>query len=275
MAAYREVLSGGDALRGLSILTSKAEVECIRCHKIRSPAGDPVGGEVGPELTGVGGRQSRAYLLESIVNPDKQIAQGFESVVVATSDGKVQTGVFRGEDDKEIRLITAEGKLIAIPKESIEERKRGPSAMPNDLAKKLSKPELRDLIEFLASLKVPVKRPEQAGHLPQPDPERLLCESLEERGFASSAGARLGWRPVPAAWRRARRTRRPLACRPAGRGRPTGRGSVRSAISWRSLFGRALVKADLERQRRNSATDEAVLVATDENVPLGLEVGLR
>jgi hypothetical protein len=35
----------------------------------------------------------------------------------------------------------------------VEERKRGPSAMPGDLAGTLSKIELRDLIEFLANLK--------------------------------------------------------------------------------------------------------------------------
>lgn len=98
-------------------------------------------------------------MLESIVNPDKQIAQGFESVVVATSDGKVHTGVFRSENDKELRLLTAEGKPIVIPKASIDDRKRGPSAMPGDLAKKLSKPELRDLIEFLASQKTSPNTP--------------------------------------------------------------------------------------------------------------------
>jgi quinoprotein glucose dehydrogenase len=159
IAPYREVLTGGDPQRGRSVFTSKTEVECVRCHKVKSPVGDLVGGEVGPELSGVGARQTRAYLLDSIVNPNKQIAQGFESIVVATSDGKVQTGVFRGEDDRELRLITAEGKPVAIPKASIDDRKRGPSAMPNDLAKKLSKSELRDLIEFLASQKTAPKVP--------------------------------------------------------------------------------------------------------------------
>ena len=42
---------------------------------------------------------------------------------------------------------------MSVPKEAIDERKRGPSAMPNDLAKKLTKTDLRDLIEFLANLK--------------------------------------------------------------------------------------------------------------------------
>jgi quinoprotein glucose dehydrogenase len=152
-AAYREVLSGGDSQRGMSLFTSKAELECLRCHKVKNTSGETIGGEVGPDLSGVGSRQSRAYLLEAIVDPNKQIAQGFESVVLATGDGQVHTGVLRGEDEREVRLITAEGKLVAVPKNAIDERKRGPSAMPNDVAKKLSKTDLRDLIEFLANLK--------------------------------------------------------------------------------------------------------------------------
>ena len=136
MAPYREVLAGGDAQRGMTIFKTKAALECVRCHKVKETAGDqPVGGEVGPELSAIGARQTRAYLLESIVDPNKQIAQGFESVVLATSDGKVHTGVLRGEDDKEVRLITAEGKPLAVPKDTIEDRKRGPSAMPADLVR--------------------------------------------------------------------------------------------------------------------------------------------
>jgi quinoprotein glucose dehydrogenase len=154
IAPYREVLAEGDAQRGMSIFKTNAALECVRCHKVKEPASDqPLGGEVGPELSAVGARQTRAYLLESIVDPNKQIAQGYESVVLATSDGKIHAGVLRGEDDNEVRLITAEGKALAVPKDTIEERKRGPSAMPNDLVKKLSKTELRDLIEYLANLK--------------------------------------------------------------------------------------------------------------------------
>jgi quinoprotein glucose dehydrogenase len=153
LAPYREVLSGGDSQRGLSVFKTKSAVECLRCHKVKEPGGDLVGGEVGPELSAIGARQTRTYLLESIVDPNKQIAQGFESVILATSDGKVHAGVLRGEDDKEIRLMTAEGKPLTLSKHTIEDRKRGPSAMPGDLAQKLSKTELRDLIEFLASLK--------------------------------------------------------------------------------------------------------------------------
>ena len=153
LSPFREVLSGGDREHGRRLFTSRADIECIRCHKVRASGSESTGGEVGPELVGVGARLSRTELLESIVNPNKKIADGFESVIIATGDGKVHTGILRGEDGKEVRLITAEGKPFAIPKDSIDDRKRGPSAMPADVAAKLSKKELRDLIEFLASLK--------------------------------------------------------------------------------------------------------------------------
>jgi quinoprotein glucose dehydrogenase len=147
-ADYHEALEGGDPDRGRKIYTDNAAVYCVRCHKIKGE-----GGEVGPELTGVGGRHPRNYLLESIVAPNQAIAQGFESVIVARNDGTVVTGVFKAEDEKALRLMTAEARLIEVPKADIEERKRGASAMPDDLHKKLTKAELRDLVEFLATLK--------------------------------------------------------------------------------------------------------------------------
>jgi quinoprotein glucose dehydrogenase len=157
LSLYREVLSGGNAQRGRSVFTDKAEVACLRCHKARTWAGEIPGGEVGPELSGIGARQNRTYLLESIVDPNHQIAQGFDSIVLATHDGQIITGVLRSEDDKDVRLVTAEGQPLTVPKDTIEDRRRGVSAMPADLVQKLSKTELRDLIEFLASLKTPLR----------------------------------------------------------------------------------------------------------------------
>ncbi len=147
LAFYREVLEGGNAERGLAIFRENAQVQCLRCHKINGK-----GGEVGPDLTGIGNRQKREYLLESIVAPDKQIAKGFETIVIATKEGNVVSGILKSDDKDELKLMTAEGKLISVKKSDVEEQKRGPSAMPLDLLKFLSKTQLRDLVEFLASL---------------------------------------------------------------------------------------------------------------------------
>ena len=54
--------------------------------------------------------------------------------------------------------MTAEGQTVVVPKKSIDERRVGKSAMPEDLYKTLSKREIRDLVEFLASLKTEWKK---------------------------------------------------------------------------------------------------------------------
>jgi quinoprotein glucose dehydrogenase len=87
------------------------------------------------------------------VQPNKDIAKGFDSVVILTADGGVLSGIVKQETDSKLDLMTAEGKLLSIKKDEIEERKPGKSPMPEDLTKHLTKFELRDLIAYLASLK--------------------------------------------------------------------------------------------------------------------------
>jgi len=43
--------------------------------------------------------------------------------------------------------------LIVVPVAAIDSRTRGTSAMPADLVKQLTRRDLRDLVEYLASLK--------------------------------------------------------------------------------------------------------------------------
>jgi quinoprotein glucose dehydrogenase len=148
LALYREALVGGQGGEGKRVFLHKAEVSCLRCHKLNGE-----GGEVGPDLTGIGSRQNRAYLLEAIVAPDKQIAKGFETVIITTTRGKVINGIVKAEDKTSLRLITPEGKLMDIPKKDIDDRQKGQSAMPADLLKHLSPREVRDLVEFLSGLK--------------------------------------------------------------------------------------------------------------------------
>lgn len=145
---WRECMYGGDADRGRDIFLHKTEVSCVRCHKLNG-----TGGEVGPELAGIGAKQTREYLLESLVLPDKQIAKGFDTVVLELTNGKTVTGVLKSEDAKEIKLITPEGQSVTVAKVQVEERRRGKSAMPEDLHQKVTKRELRDLVEFLSGLK--------------------------------------------------------------------------------------------------------------------------
>jgi quinoprotein glucose dehydrogenase len=148
LAEWRESLAGGDAERGRALFFTKAELSCLRCHKVKGE-----GGDVGPDLTGIGSKQKRDYLLESIVLPNKQIAKGFETVILTLKNGQIRSGIVKGEDAKEVKLMTPEGQVFSVAKNQIEERETGKSAMPEDVIKFLSKSELRDLVEFLAGLK--------------------------------------------------------------------------------------------------------------------------
>ena len=112
---------------------------------------------MGPKLDGIGGRQSREYLLESIVWPNQKIAPQFETVALTLQDGTQFAGTVKGESEGllSIETTTDEGTLMVrkIPLGDIARRDRGPSAMPEGLAASLTVRELRDLIEYLASLR--------------------------------------------------------------------------------------------------------------------------
>jgi quinoprotein glucose dehydrogenase len=155
LANYLESLAGGDAEKGRSIFLNNSAVYCQRCHKL-----DGQGGEVGPQLNGVAAdkEKDRRYLLESIVYPSAKIAKGYETVILVLSDERTVSGIVKSDDKKVIRLVTPENKEIAVPVEDIVARRTGPSAMPDDLHKKLTHRELRDLVEFLSSLKEPPKK---------------------------------------------------------------------------------------------------------------------
>jgi quinoprotein glucose dehydrogenase len=148
LAAYRVCLMGGNAADGKKIFFERPEASCVRCHKVHGE-----GGDVGPVQDGIGTRQNREYMLESIVYPNAKIAPGFESVIVATKTGAGFAGVLKSETADELVLSSPEDGIIKVKKADIVKRDRGLSGMPEGLGQVLSKRDLRDLVEYLASLK--------------------------------------------------------------------------------------------------------------------------
>lgn len=155
LATHFDALEGGDADRGRDIFLNNSAVYCQRCHKL-----DGQGGDVGPVMNGLAGdkEKSRRYMLEAIVMPNAQIAKGYETVILTLADDRVVSGIIKSDDKKTVKLVTAEAKELAIPADDIVARRTGPSAMPDDLHKKLSRRELRDVVEFLSGLKDPPKK---------------------------------------------------------------------------------------------------------------------
>jgi len=146
LGPFRECLVGGDAKEGRTVFFEKAEASCIRCHKVSGE-----GGEVGPDLTGIGARKDRQYILESIVFPNKQIAQGFDSVLVTLKNETTYAGTLKNETDTLIEINSPEDGPVKVNKSDIKTRQRGLSAMPEEMRQILTKQELRNVVDFLAT----------------------------------------------------------------------------------------------------------------------------
>ena len=112
------------------------------------------GGIVGPALSRMGGIRTPNDLLESVVFPSATIEHGFEPRSIATASGNVYTGILGRQSSDAIFLRAAERAEIRIPRAEIESMAAsGVSIMPQGLDKTLTPAELRDLFDFLSSLK--------------------------------------------------------------------------------------------------------------------------
>jgi quinoprotein glucose dehydrogenase len=148
LADWRECLEGGDARAGRVIFHERGDVQCVRCH-----TSGEAGGEVGPSLAKIGAQKTREYLLEALVLPNRQIAEGWGQTAFQLESGAVEVGRVEKEDEREVQLLVSDGKRRTIAKSQVKARKPALSAMPEDAARQLSKRDLRDLVEFLSQLR--------------------------------------------------------------------------------------------------------------------------
>jgi putative heme-binding domain-containing protein len=108
---------------------------------------------VGPELTTIRKRGNRQWLIETILDPNRDVAPRFAAVTVFTTDGRSFTGqAMPGPgDDAAETFMQADGQAVTIPLAEIESRHyQNRSIMPEGLGQVLAPDELRDLVAFLA-----------------------------------------------------------------------------------------------------------------------------
>lgn len=116
---------------------------CQKCHILYG-----LGGKVGPDLTG-SNRSDLDYLLGNIVDPSAVMAKEYRPTIVATNDGRVLSGLLKGEDDKTLTLQLPDS-LVVVAKSDIDERQESElSMMPDDQLKAFSVHEVRSLIAYL------------------------------------------------------------------------------------------------------------------------------
>jgi putative heme-binding domain-containing protein len=134
----------GNVRRGHELFHSK-KTGCSACHAIAY-----VGGNIGPALTQIGQLRTEQDLLESIVFPSATLVQGYESVAVATTGGRVISGVIVKNAPETIMLATGPDQEVRLARDEIEAMKPSKlSVMPDGLAQQLTAQDLADLLVFL------------------------------------------------------------------------------------------------------------------------------
>ncbi|MCE9562417.1 MAG: HEAT repeat domain-containing protein [Planctomycetes bacterium] len=145
----RKLVEKGDAKKGRDLYLNTKVLACATCHRLEG-----VGGSVGPDLTRVWDTMTIEKILESIVDPSKEIKEGFQTYRLTTIDDQVHTGLKIKEDAKEVLLRDANGRDIRVAKPDIGSLAPSKvSLMPDNVVSQLTYEQFIDLLAFLKSRK--------------------------------------------------------------------------------------------------------------------------
>jgi putative heme-binding domain-containing protein len=152
----------GDPVHGKQLFFGTAV--CSTCHMIEGK-----GGRLGPDLTATGSARASDYIVESVRQPSRRLAQGiseamkefsqeYETVNVETRDGQKLSGVVLNEDSFTLQMMDSSEKLHLIDKASLRSfAKSRESLMPAYGPKMLSDKDLDDIVAFLLSIGMEAK----------------------------------------------------------------------------------------------------------------------
>jgi putative heme-binding domain-containing protein len=139
----------GNIERGREMFFKSAGLQCAVCHRIGG-----AGSTLGPDLSEIGKKYTRAQILESILEPSKFIDPKYATYLVETNDGKVVTGLLADRNERELVLRTAQDKELRLPASAVVVvQPQQTSLMPDMLLRDLAAGQAADLVDFLASLK--------------------------------------------------------------------------------------------------------------------------
>jgi putative heme-binding domain-containing protein len=146
-ALEKGLKAGRDYDRGRKLF---AAAKCFACHRY-----DNEGGSYGPDLTGVAGRFSPRDLLESIIEPSKEVSDQYQAVEIRTKDERVYIGRIvnlQGDNVQVNTDMTNPGKTDSINRNNIESMKPSKlSMMPTALLDTFKEDEILDLMAYMLS----------------------------------------------------------------------------------------------------------------------------
>jgi len=139
----------GDAKKGEALFNDEKRAGCIRCHKVNS-----TGGTIGPDLSSIGATKEKRYLIDSVLEPSKDMAQGFIPMKITLKSGKVLFGAILSQSADGFELAMSDGNREPVKEADVKSKvETTTSIMPEGLADQLTREEFVDLVAYLVSLK--------------------------------------------------------------------------------------------------------------------------
>ncbi|HTD66713.1 MAG TPA: HEAT repeat domain-containing protein, partial [Candidatus Limnocylindria bacterium] len=143
----QEVKTRGEARRGAEIF-QRPQLGCVACHAVNGQ-----GGSIGPNLSALGTAQPIDFIIGAILDPQKEIKEGYTSISVTTKDGEEYQGYQVRENKDEVVLRDVlQNKEVRLRRATIQEKRQNGSVMPAGLVDTLTREEFRDLIRYLSEL---------------------------------------------------------------------------------------------------------------------------
>ena len=125
-------------------------VGCYNCHRFATE-----GGAVGPDLTGIAGRFNPRDLLESVIEPSKEVSDQYAPTIFTLKNGTSVIGRVANLNNDDISVMedmSAPGDFTNVKRaELVRSEPSKVSPMPEGLLNTLKQDEVLDLMAFLLS----------------------------------------------------------------------------------------------------------------------------
>ena len=139
----------GNIAQGKQVFFATEGIQCKNCHQIGGK-----GTQVGPDLSKIGKKYDRRQILESILEPSKQIDPKFVTYLVETDEGQLHSGLLVEQNDTKVVLKDAQNKLVHISTADVDlMTTQQKSLMPDLLLRDMTARQVADLTAYLSSLK--------------------------------------------------------------------------------------------------------------------------
>jgi len=142
-----DVRTRGNARTGAEIF-QRPTLGCVACHAVNGQ-----GGNIGPNLSTLGSAQPIDFIVGAILDPQKEIKEGFTAILITTKDGEEYQGnALRETRDEVVIRDVLQNKEVRLRRDTILEKRQLGSVMPSGLADTLTRAEFRDLVRYLSEL---------------------------------------------------------------------------------------------------------------------------